>query len=146
MEKKLSNRMRQLIEERRILVSENSREMIEKEIESSKSDLKDAKESFASGRYKWAIIQGYYAMFHSSRALLYSEGLREKSHVALLIALKEIFEDRIGEDNIMNFSNAMRLRESADYESNFSKESAAKCLAYAEQFIPDALILLGNGL
>lgn len=146
METKLSGRMRQLIENRKILVSKNSIEMIEKEVDSSKSDLVDAKESFDSGKYKWAIIQGYYAIFHGARALLYSKNFREKSHAALLIALRELFAGKISEDDIMNFSNAMRLRESADYESTFSKESAAKCIAYAKQFISDVLPLLDSDL
>lgn len=45
--------------------------LVKKELESAKFDFKAAQESFKDGNYKWATIQTYYSMFHSTRALLY---------------------------------------------------------------------------
>ena len=41
--------------------------------------------------YKWATIQAYYALYHGMRALLYASGLREESHVALRVAIQEMY-------------------------------------------------------
>ncbi len=50
-----------------------------KELRLAKEDLDTSFKSLSERNYKWSIIQSYYSMFHSARALLYSEGYREKS-------------------------------------------------------------------
>jgi len=50
-----------------------------------------AKKTLEQGDSKWATIQGYYSMFHSARALIFSKGYRERSHYCLRIAVKELF-------------------------------------------------------
>ena len=52
-----------------------------KELETAMSDLERAKKTLDEKDYKWATIQIYYSMFHSARPLLYSENLREHSHL-----------------------------------------------------------------
>jgi len=86
----MSFKFRQLLEERRLLRIKPDRKLILKEIEGAESDFETAKRSLRDGNCKWAIIQGYYSVFHAARALLYSKGLREKSHYALLIAVQEL--------------------------------------------------------
>ena len=64
-----------------------------KELETAKTDLERARKTFKDGDYKWATIQVYYSMFHSARALLYAQNLREHSHYCLLQAMKSLFLD-----------------------------------------------------
>jgi len=88
------------------------------------------------GDFKWATVQAYYAMFHSARALLYSQGYREKSHRALLTALREIFPSgELGNELFEDFSNAMDLREEADYGMTFSETGAEEVVEKARNFI-----------
>lgn len=98
------------------------RGLINKELETAKNDLSDAKSSFENGHFKWATIQAYYAMFHAARALIYSKGYREKSHYAITIALKVLFvsENKLDMNYVRDLLNAMNLREAADYEADFS--------------------------
>ncbi len=105
----------------------------------------DAKTGYEIGRYKWATIQAYYAMFHAAKALLYSVEYREKSHHCLAVALSALFvkSQRLDAKSIRDFLNAMNLRDEADYKSTFSKEGAAAVIASAERFIEKAVILLG---
>jgi len=65
-------------------------------------------------------------MYHAARALIFSEGYRERSHYCLLIALQELFVDRgiLDPDLLESFRNSMKLRETADYRSDFSEEGA----------------------
>lgn len=65
-----------------------SDEMVKKEFEAGKKDFSSAQASFDSSNFKWATIQAYYAIFHAARALLYKNGYREESHVALKLAIK----------------------------------------------------------
>ena len=84
---RVSARIDRLVAERKLTRSRVTREMILKEVDGAESDLKAAETSLAREEYKWATIQGYYSVFHSARALLYSRGFREKSHHALLQAM-----------------------------------------------------------
>ncbi len=62
--------------------------LVQKELKTAEQDLMDGKEGYERGKYKWATIQSYYAMFHAARALLYARNYREKSHHCLIIVLK----------------------------------------------------------
>ncbi len=81
-------------------------------------------------------------MFHAARALLYSKGFREKSHYALLVALKELFGDQLELQTIQNFSEAMSLREEADYGLIFSEDGATNLVKNAEAFLIKAQKIL----
>jgi uncharacterized protein (UPF0332 family) len=111
--------------------------LVNKEIDSARSDLEDAKFGVEHSRYKWSTIQGYYSMYHAARALIYSEGYRERSHYCLLVALQELFVDRgiLNPDLVEALRNSMRLRETADYRSAFSAEGALLVIEKAEIFL-----------
>jgi HEPN domain-containing protein len=70
-------------------------ELIRKELRGAEEDLNSAKHSLAERDMKWAIIQGYYAQFHSIRALVFAKGYREKSHACLRYALEALYIDEI---------------------------------------------------
>lgn len=56
-------------------------------------------------------------MFHSARALVFSEGYRERSHYCLRVAIKELFveENRLKPQYVDHLEEAKSLREQADY-------------------------------
>ncbi len=86
-------------------------------------------------------------MFHAARALLYSAGYRERSHAALLTALRELYTKtgRLGETELENFQNAMNLRQEADYAMTFSEEGALRVVRDSEDFIQVARKTLEKG-
>jgi uncharacterized protein (UPF0332 family) len=131
----MSLKLRQLLEERRLIRIKPDRKLVLKEIEGAKSDLETARKSFSDGIFKWATIQGYYSIFHAARALLYSKGFREKSHYALLIAVQELFSDELERSLIQGFEDAMNLRQTADYGLTFSEEGAIDVVETAEKFL-----------
>jgi len=87
----VSSEFNLLLQERKLLRARITRGMIVKEIRAAETDLNDARDSLKQNKFKWATIQAYYSMFHSARALLYQRGYREKSHYAMLVALRELF-------------------------------------------------------
>ena len=125
------------IENGKIIAFPKGKDLVRKELAVARSDLTDAKAGFGSQRYKWSTIQGYYSMFHAARALIYSRNYREKSHYAISIALKALFveEGKLDIRYVRDFLNAMNLRESADYEADFSREGAEAVIKSAEDFI-----------
>jgi len=131
----LSSGFDRLLAERKILKARTTRPMVSKELEAAESDLQDARSSLAAGNAKWATIQGYYSMFHAARALLYDAGYREKSHNALLAAVKHLYARKLGPRLIDSFRDAMDLREEADYNLKFSNESAESTVEGAQAFL-----------
>ena len=128
----------------KILAFPRGEDLVKKELAVAQSDLSDAKAGFENQRYKWTTIQGYYAMFHAARSLIYSRNYREKSHYAISVALKALFveEGKLDIKYVRDLLNAMNLREAADYEADFSREGAEAVIQAAERFIANAAIIL----
>jgi uncharacterized protein (UPF0332 family) len=101
-------------------------ELIEKEINEARYDLKSAESSISQGNYKWAIVQSYYSMFHAFRGLLFSRGYKEKSHSGLKYAIKSLFVNNgiISENTFAGFDFAMKAREMANYNYVYDKKLA----------------------
>ena len=137
---------KQCLENKKIIPFERGKELVKKELSISENDLLDAKAGFQEKRYKWSTIQAYYAMFHATRALVYSKGYREKSHYCLSVALRALFveEGKLDAQAGRDFLNAMNLREAADYEAEFSEAGATAVITAAEKFIGKAKSLLGD--
>jgi len=134
--------LRRFFEERKLTRIRIDRKLTMKEIDGAISDLEEAKDSLSRKKFKWATIQGYYSMFHAARALIYSKGLREKSHYALLVALRQLFSNKLEAELIRNFEDAMGLREEADYGLVFSEEGATEVTDNAERFLNKAKEIL----
>ena len=111
--------------------------LVSKELSLALSDYNSAEESLERENYKWCTIQTYYSMFHSARALLYSNNLREKSHFCLIEAIRAMYVDKglLGYELIEAFQKAKRLREEADYYGEFSQENAQDLLYKAKEFL-----------
>lgn len=142
MGKRVSFKFKRLLEERRLIKIKPDKSLVLKEIEGAKSDLETARKSLQEGNFKWAIIQGYYSIFHAARALVYSKGFREKSHYALLVAIQELFADELEDSLIQGFEDAMNLRQTADYGLTFSEEGAFNVIETAEKFLIKAKEIL----
>jgi len=122
----------------------SAKKLAVKELKSSADDLDTALKSFKNGNFKWATIQGYYSMFHSARALIYSKGYRERSHYCLIVALRALFvsEGLLSVSLLEAIQNAKILRENADYENEFSKESARDLLDKARELLNRSKVIL----
>ena len=133
---------RKLIRERKITPTRLSRDTVLKELRGAEADLHEARESVEAGKFKWATVQGYYSAFHSARALLYNKGFREKSHRALLQALKELYGRDLQKSTLDDFEDAMSMREAADYGLVYSEEAAMDVVETAEDFLDRAKLIL----
>jgi len=134
----------QCLESKKIIAFSKGKELVRKELSIAKSDLAEARDGLGNQKYKWSTIQGYYAMFHAARALVYSRGYREKSHYCLTIAIRALFVDEglMEVQSVRDFLNAMNLREAADYEAEFSESGARAVISAAERFIEKAAAVL----
>ena len=134
----MSSELERMLDERRLTRIRADRGLICKALRESEADLSEAKDSLERGKFKWATIQGYYSAFHAVRALIYRKGLREKSHYALLIALRSLYDEELGMDLIERFGNAMTLREAADYGTTSSEAGAKETMEAANALLNKA--------
>jgi uncharacterized protein (UPF0332 family) len=107
--------------------------LVAKELREAKADLAAAEHSLADHQEKWAIIQGYYALFHALRSQVFARGYREKSHRCLKYAIEALLVDEsaLGREVLEQFSFSMDLREGADYGCIYDVESAGIVVASA---------------
>jgi len=139
---RMSSEFERMVEERRLTRFKADRSLVLKEMREAEADLVEARDSLERSKFKWATIQGYYSMFHAVRALVYSRGFREKSHYALLVALRNLLIKELGTELIEGFGDAMSLREEADYGLTFSKAGAIETIETAEAFFKRAKEIL----
>ena len=116
-------------------------DIVEKELKEARADLESSRASEADGNAKWAIVQAYYSMFHTAKALALHRGYREKSHLCLSIALRGLFTG-LDPRHARNFRDCMALREDADYGLTYSDDSAKEAIRWAGEFLEDASILI----
>jgi len=137
---------RKCIENKKIIPSSVAKRLVSRELDTAKTDLKEAQDSFERGGYKWGTIQSYYAMFHTARALLYHKGYKERSHFCLAIALQVLYVENklLPAKHSSAFKKAISLREDADYSSEFSKEGAKAIIENAKEFLEEAQKILGR--
>lgn len=111
-------------------------ELVKKELAESNYDLEMCKKAYKDGDYKWCIVKSYYCMFHASRAVLFSLGLREKRHFAIGVVLEELYKKGKLESSCVNdFQAAMSSREGADYHYAYSEHIALHSMNMAEGFL-----------
>ena len=123
------------IKKGKIKAAKISVEMVIKEFEVGKKDLLAAKSSCDLKSYKWATIQAYYSIFHGTRALLFRAGYREESHIAMKVALKELYIDNelLDREIYKTLESGMDLREMADYKETFSQIAAENLINRVEK-------------
>ncbi len=136
------------IKNNRILVFPKGKNLAEGEIRAALEDLADAKIGLSQQRYNWATIQGYHAMFHAARALLFSAGYRETSHNCLTVAIEALYvgTGKLERELYVYLYAAMGMRANADYRTLFSEEIARLIVKGAEEFLKKGReILEGSG-
>lgn len=119
-------------------------DLISKEMREAGNDLGACEKSLKESNFKWAIIQAYYSMFHSFRALIFSKGFREKSHICLKYAIESLFVDNGLLDNqlLQDFDYAMKMREGADYGHIYSADTALELVNSASKIYENSKELL----
>ena len=124
--------------ERRLLRKiEPDIEKAKRSIEVANEKLRKAKEAFDKDFLDACLIYAYTSMFHSARALLYRDGVQEKSHVCIIEYLKERYLDNIPYYLIQSLDSFRRERHEALYGLDFetSQKDASLAIQDAEDFI-----------
>lgn len=133
----MNKEFEECLKRRKITEFERAKHLVAKELDQAEVDLKSAKSSFENKGYKWSIIQAYYSMFHSARALIYSRGYRERSHYCLIIAIRALFveESLLSNTLVEGLQLGKKLRENADYYGEFSEDAASQMIENSAELL-----------
>ena len=106
-------------------------------LEIAENKLKTAKEAFEKELYGPTIIYGYTSMFHSSRALLYKDGIQEKSHICLVLYIKENYSNKIPPYLINSLNSFRKERHETLYGLEFieTRKDAELSIHDADQLL-----------
>jgi len=122
------------------MTMEPSREYVRRCLELADEFLADAKLCLTHKRLRSAINSAYYAMFHTSQAVLASRGIRPpRTHKGLRellgreVIMAGLLEMEFGRD----MSEAFEMRQASTYDiyASFGEEGVSEIVERAERFI-----------
>ena len=93
---------------------------------------------FENDFYEESIVASYTSMFQAARALLFHDGVIEKSHACVVAYLKEHYSSTLGPDKI-NWLDTYRLERHESFygleKSNIDEDEAKDALEKSEKFL-----------
>lgn len=123
------------------------KEKSKKSMEISERRIATAKEMLKHKIFGFIVTESYMSMFHASRALLYKDGIQEKSHYAISVYLKEEYANKIPLPiiNLLEVHRIERHEATYGFEYQPNKEDAELAIKDAEIFIKEIKKVLSEG-
>ena len=88
-------------------------ERAKQHIDKARRNLRAMKIMFDSDLFDWAIICGYYAMYHAVLAALFNIGIRATAHYCAIAAFKEFYvrRDKVRAEYLTYIKRAKQLEQ-----------------------------------
>jgi len=87
--------LRECFEKRLLRETKKDLKKARRSLEIAVGKLERARLAFDGELFDSVIVLGYTAMFHAARALLYRDGIQEKSHFCLVLYLRQRYSGKI---------------------------------------------------
>jgi len=117
-------------------------DMSARSLSTANSFIKKAVSNFDDGNYDIAIVVAYTVMFHALRSILFRDGIKERSHVCLLIYIKEKYKDL---ESLVNDVDAYRrFRHTALYglDQLATKDEAENAINVGKRCVSTIMTIL----
>jgi len=123
-----------------------SKAQSEESIHASERWLKEATMNQSNATFNSSVIASYLSMFHAARAILFRDGVRERSHfcIARYIEERYVKTKQLSQDWVDLLDHARELRHQDQYDTSFTttKEEASEALKTAGKFVEEMKGLL----
>jgi uncharacterized protein (UPF0332 family) len=86
----------------------------------SMNNIEDASINISIHRYRVVMVSSYTAMFHAARAILFKDGIKERSHECIPVYIKSKYPELESLANILD--SYRRFRHNAIYGMDFSSD------------------------
>ena len=115
-----------------------SKDKCKSSIEKAEQWLEEAEKNIESFAFDSCLASSYMATFHASRAILFRDGIREKSHFCIARYLEKYVKDNLLEEEWVVLLDRMRdIRHMNQYTLQYhaTDEEASSCLHSANEFV-----------
>ena len=119
----------------------------QKALEMSERKRERAENLFENGFYEESIVSSYTRMFQAARALLFRDGITEKSHVCVIAYLREYYVKSLGPDRISWLDTYRLERHESFYgldPSELDKQEAKDAIDKTEKFFGSIKDIVGE--
>ncbi len=114
---------------------ESASERVKKSLKIAERFISSAKKNIKIEELEMSEIASYNSIFHSARSLLFNKGYTERSHICVILALKEFYKNNHELIDLINTFDKIRISrhniqyggllidiEEAEFVSNFAKQ------------------------
>jgi uncharacterized protein (UPF0332 family) len=109
-----------------------------KALEMAEVKRQRAQDLFDNNFFEESIVSSYTSMFQAARALLFHDGVIEKSHACVVAYLREHYSSELGQDKV-NWLDTYRLERHESFygleKSNVDEHEAEDALEKSEKFL-----------
>ena len=120
-----------------------SKDKAEKSLKIAEGYLKKAKDNLKLGHYDVAVTLCYGAMFHSARAVLFVDGVKERSHICLIVYLKRKHPEMRVQTNTLDSYRRTRHAVVYGLDADLEEDDANIALDLSEDFVSEIRAFLG---
>ena len=115
-----SDEVKKCFEEGLLKIRSPSIGLARKSIKQAESFLYDAEKLIESGMTRMSVIALYNAFFHAARALLFKDGIKERSHYCLAryIETEYVSKGKLDKKFVFALDNLRDLRHASQYSLN----------------------------
>lgn len=97
--------------------------------------LADADKNLAIESYRIVIVTSYAGMFHAARAVLYRDGIKERSHECIPLYIREKYPALAAQASMLDSYRKYRHEAIYGLDFNARKQDAITALAVANSFL-----------
>ena len=129
--------IKEFLEKGLLIKSPSSLEEQEGSLAIAEEFLEKAKGNYGINYFDVAFSLAYQSMFHAARALLFKNNFKERSHGALIAAVKELYAANGALRKLLETMNAYRMTRHAVQYSGLgcSKEDAEDAMQEAKRLL-----------
>lgn len=121
------------------MTRESSKRFVEASLLRAEKALRSAKLLEENGQPEDAVSRAYYTMFHAARAILFSKGVKARTHRGTI----SLFGEKIVKEGVLSreFADMLRkaldLRQKSDYElyAELNEELVEEVIKNAGKFV-----------
>ena len=112
-----------------------SPEMVDRELSRAHHHLQNARQCIDDDMPDLAVVSVYTSMFHTARALLFRDGIKERSHVCILEYLKEKYPQLHDFVPVMDMYRRSRHTMLYGTDAEVISDDAVEGMRMAEMFV-----------
>ncbi len=137
-------KIKALIEKGLLIKNKSSKHEISGSITIAEKFIEKAKGNQKIEYFDVAFSLAYQSIFHSIRALLFKNNLKERSHSAMITAVKEIYKEKNNLTELLQTADSYRItRHAIQYiGAGCTKEDSQEAIKDAEKLIDEIELIL----